>query len=40
MVNQVMSAARQGRKIIQVVCDDTAVFVLLIHFYKTLQITN
>ena len=35
-----MSAARQGRKTIHVVCDDTDVFVLLIHFYKTLQIIN
>ena len=40
VVNQVISAARQGRKTIHVVCDDTFAFVLLIHFYKTLQITN
>ena len=40
VVNQVMFAARQGRKTIHVVCDDTDVFVFLIHFYKTLQITN
>ena len=31
VVNQVMSAARQGRKTIHVVCDDTDVFVLVIH---------
>ena len=40
MVHRVMSAARQGRQTIHIVCDDTDVFVLLIHFYKTLQITN
>lgn len=33
IVNQVMSAARH------IVCDNTDVFVILIHFYKTLNIT-
>ena len=38
IVNQVMSAAWQGYKTIHIVCDDTDVFVLLEHFYKTLNI--
>ena len=40
IVNQVMSAARQGYKSINIVCDDTDVFVLLVHFYETLNITS
>ena len=40
VVNQVMSAARQVYKTIHIVCDDTNVFVLLVHFYKTLNITS
>ena len=39
IVNEVMSAARQGYNTIHVVCDDTDVFVLLVHFCKTLYIT-
>ena len=40
VVNQVMSAASQGYKTIHIVFDNTDVFVLLIHFYKTLNITS
>ena len=40
VVNQVMSAASQGYKTIHIVCDNTDVFVLLVHFYKTLNITS
>lgn len=39
MVNQVISAAREGSEIIHVVCDDTDVFVLLLHFYNLLNLT-
>lgn len=34
-VNQVISAAKQGHKTIQVICDDTDVIVLLAHFYQS-----
>ena len=34
-VNQVISAAKQGHKTIQVICDDTHVIVLLAHFYQS-----
>ena len=40
VVNQVMSTASRGYKTIHIVCDDTDVFVLLVHFYKTLNITS
>ena len=40
IVNQVMYAARQGCNIIHVVCDDTDVFVLLVHFYNALNIAS
>ena len=40
IVNQVTSAASQGYKTIHIVCDDTDVFVLLVYFYKTLNITS
>ena len=38
-VNQVMSAARHGFKTIHILCDDTDVFVQVVYFYKTLNIT-
>ncbi len=38
IVSQVMSAARHGYKTIHIVYDDTDVYVLLVHFYKTLNI--
>jgi hypothetical protein len=38
--NQVMSTASQGYKTIHIECDDTDVFVLLVHFYQTLNITS
>ena len=40
IVNQVMSAASQGYKTIHIVCNYTDIFVLLVYFYKTLNITN
>ena len=41
IVNQVMSAARQGYEIINIVCEDTdGFFSLLVNFYKTLNITS
>ena len=40
VVNQVMSAASQGYKTIHIVCDNRDVFVLLVHFYKPLNITS
>jgi len=39
-VNQVVHAARQACNIIHVVCDDTDVFVLLVHFYNALNIAS
>ena len=39
-VNHVMSTARHDYKTIHIVCDDTDVFVILVHFYKTLNITT
>ena len=38
--NQVTSAASQCYKTIHIVCDNTDVFVLLVHFYKTLNTTS
>ena len=40
VINQVMSAVSQGYKAIHIVCDNTDVFVLLLQFYKTLNITS
>ena len=40
VVNQLMSVASQGYKTIHIVCDNTDVFALLVHFYKTLNITS
>ena len=40
IVNQVMSAARQGYKTIRIVCDNIDVFELLVDFYKTLNYTS
>ena len=40
VVNQVMSAASQGYKTIHIVCDNTDCFLLLVHFYITLNITS
>jgi len=40
IVNQVTYAARHGYNIIHVVCDDTDVFVLLVHFYNALNIAS
>ena len=40
VINQVMSAASQGYKTIHIVCDNTDVFVLFVHLYKTLNITS
>ena len=40
IVNRVMSADRHGYKTNHIVCDDTDVFVLQLHFYKTLNITT
>ena len=38
--NQVTSAASQCYKTIHIVCDNTDVFVPLVHFYKTLNTTS
>ena len=39
-VNHVMSVARHGFKTIHIVCDDTDVFVQVVNFNKTLNITT
>ena len=40
IINQVMFTDREGYKTIHMECDDTDVFVVLVHFYKTLNITS
>ena len=39
IINQVASAASQGSHDIHVVSDDTDVFILLLHYYKSLNLT-
>ena len=40
IINQLMHAVEHTKEAITVVCDDTDVFLLLLHFYKTKEISN
>ena len=39
IIHQMVKAAASGVKIINIVCEDTDVFVLLLHFYTKLNLT-